>query len=359
MAVTETTTTTTGNTSKSTTVTKDRLGPAWIPNTGKDKNKNPWVKPPLPKAAKGVEYAWSDTEGWVSNKAQAQAYALPLAIISKDPSLTALFNEAWASMKKGTEWSKEQFDVALKSTTWYKTKSEAQRKYYTLENDPTQAVEFNKQIGNETARVSALAAKYGASVSDSELTELAKTSLRDGLNDNQIAELIPAYINYATQDVKEIAGSLFGQAGNVEDTIRDWAKKNGVTVSDTWVLGQVRESTKGGFDPSKAKDSITLMAKDQYSHWANRLDGLTSLDDLATGFKNTISSEMDLDFNNLGMDNQWVKQAMSAKDDKGQPIDQDALRKTLYKTDEWASVTKNSNKIMNAGQALLSRMGIM
>jgi hypothetical protein len=260
-------------------------------------------------------------------------------------------------MKKGTEWSKDEFLVALKATDWYKTRSEAQRKYFALSNDPSQVEEFNKQIGNERSRVSALAAQYGATMTDAQIDELTRTSLRDGLKDTDIAELIPAYINYATQDIKEVAGSLFGKAGNVEDTIRDWARRNGTTVSDSWVLGQVRDSTKGGFDPSKAKDEITNMAKQQYSHWADKITGLTTLDDLAAGFKNVVSEEMGIDFTTLGMDNKWVKEAMKAKDDKGQPIVEDSLRKTLYKTDEWSNVIKNKEKIIGAGRDILTRMG--
>jgi hypothetical protein len=353
---TTTVTTTKGNKSTSVTTSNEALGKAWV----KDK-KGKWVKPPAPKVA-GVDYAWDDNDGWVSKEAQAEsyrqdAYALPLAVISKDESLTALFNQAWASMKAGAEWSKDEFLVALKATSWYIGKSEAQRKYFALSNDPSQVEEFNKQVGNERSRVAALAAQYGASMTDAQIDELTTTSLRDGLKDTEIAELIPAYINYATQDIKEVAGSLFGKAGNVEDTIRDWAKRNGTTVSDTWVLDQVRNSTKGGFDPSKAKDEITRMAKDQYSHWSDRLDGLTTLDDLAAGFKNIISQEMDVDFTTLGMDNKWVKEAMSAKDDKGMPIVGDALRRTLYKSDEWADVKKNTNKIVATGRDILTRMG--
>jgi hypothetical protein len=351
MAESTTTTTTKGKTTVSKTVTNDRPGSAWVKNP-----KGKWVQPPKPAG----DFAWDDNDGWISAAAQADLYKVPLAIIQSDKELTNLFNEAWTAMKNGTEWTKEQFTVRLQSLDWYKTKSASQRNYYTLENDPAQAEEFNKQVGNEKTRVSTLAAKYGTTLSDMELTELSKSSLRDGLNDDQVAGLLSTYISYGTQTAQDVAGSLFGKAGDVEDTIRDWAKRNGIAVSDSWVLDHVRDAAKSGtFDPSKAKDSITSMAKQQYSHWADKLDGINSLDDLAAGFKNIVSSEMDVDYRTLGMDNKWVQQAMASKDDKGQPISSDSLRKTLYKTDEWASVTKNADKIMNAGQALLSRMGIM
>jgi len=347
---TTTTTITKGNKSTSTTVTESRPGAAWVQN-----NAGKWVQPPAPSG----DFSWDDNDGWVSSAAQADLYKVPLAIIQSDPELTNLFNEAWTSMKNGMEWTKEQFNVRLQSLNWYKSKSASQRAYYTLENDPAQATEFNAQIGREKARVSGLAESYGTTFSDIELTELAKNALRDGLNDTQVASLLTTYISYGNQSAQDVAGSLFGKAGTVEDTLRDWAKRNGVAVSDSWVLDSVRESAKfGSFDPSKAKDSITAMAKQQYSHWADKLDGINSLDDLAAGFKNIVSQEMDIDYRTLGMDNKWIQQAMQAKDDKGQPIVGDSLRKTLYKSDEWADVTKNANKIMGAGRDILTRMGM-
>jgi len=350
MATSKTTTVTKGNKTTSTTVTEDRPGAAWVKNT-----KGKWVQPPQPSG----DFAWDDNDGWVSAAAQADLYKVPLAIIQADPELTNLFNEAWTAMKNGTEWTKEQFNVRLQSLNWYKTKSASQRNYYTLENDPAQAEEFNKQIGNEKARVSALAAKYGTTLSDAELTELSKNALRDGLNDNELTSVLSTYIAYGSQSARDVAGSLFGKAGDAESSIRDWAKRNGVTVSDSWVLDSVRAAAKSGsFDPGKAKDDITAMAKQQYSHWADRLSDINSLDDLAAGFKNIISQEMDIDYRTLDMDNKWVQQSMAAKDDKGQPIVGDSLRKTLYKTDEWADVTKNANKIMGVGRDILTRMGM-
>jgi hypothetical protein len=70
------------------------------------------------------------------------------------------------------------------------------------------------------------------------------------------------------------------------------------------------------------------------------------------------ADEMDTDFKALDINNQFIKKAMQLKDDKGMPVNTDIARKELYKTDDWSNVTKNKNKIIGAGQALLSRMGI-
>jgi len=354
MAETTTTTTTSGNRTVSRTVTNDRLGAAWVKGTGNKKNQ--WVKPKKPSG----DVAWNDNTGWITKSAQAESYKYSLAMIESDAGLSSLFAEAWADMKAGREWNEPQFTVRLKNTDWYKLRNAAQRNFYVLENDPAERPQFDRQIAEKKAELATIAAGYGITLAPEELDKISRDSLRYGNNANQDSDTLSKYISYGNQTDQDISGSLFGRSGDLEDQIRNWAKDNGVTVSNSWVLDSVREAAQSGtFLAGKAKDSITAMAKQQYAHWADKLDGTNSLDFLATGMKNIVSDEMDIDFTTLGLDNKWVMSAMLAKDDKGMPIGGDAMRKSLYKTNEWADVKKNSNKIMDAGQSLLSRMGIM
>ena len=363
MADSTTVTTTSGNKTTSVTTTNDQPGKAWIKVKGK------WVQPKKPAGKQPIGgYAWDDDQGWIDQKtaaAKLQAgneYAYPLAIIQSDKELENLFNEAWAAQKKGQEWSKDKFKVRLEATKWYSDKEVSERNYYVLANDPAQKAEFDSQVEDKKDEIIAFARTNGITLSEQEINTLTTNALRFGQTAQQLSSTLVNYVNYQNSDVNEAAGSLFGRAGDAEDAIRDWAKRNGITVSDSFVLSQVKEagstaSTGAAWDISKAQDSINKQAKREYSHWADELDGITTLDDLAQGFKNTISEEMDIDFTSLDMSNQWVKNAMAAKDDKNMPINSEALRKTLYKTNEWSNVSKNKNKIMATGRDLLTKMG--
>lgn len=351
MAESVTTTTTKGTKTVSKTVVNERPGRAWVKVKGK------WTKPKAP----GRDFAWDDNTGWVAKSTAASMYAMPLSIIKSDKELETLFNEAWVDQKAGREWTKEKFQVRLQSTKWYTDKSESQRLYYTLKNDPAQAKEFQNQLDQKQNSIQLLANSNGITLSESEAKELADKALQLGYTDAQLTSVMADYINYnangTEQAISDMSGSLAGNAGKAEDEIRDWAKRNMTTVSDSWVLGQVREAAKSGWDVSKATDSINNMAKQEFSHWADKLDGITTLDDLAINFKNVISDEFGEQINSITFDNKFLKQAMQAKDDKGMPINTDALRRTLYKTDEWSNVKKNADKIMGAGRDILTRMG--
>lgn len=350
MATTTTTTVTKGNKTTSTTVTNERPGAAWI-----DDGKGNWVKPPQPAG----DFAWDDQRGWVSSAEQANIYAIPLSVIQADSELNQLFNEAWSSQKAGMEWSKEYFTTRLKSLNWYKTKSEAERKYYLLSKDPAQAAEFQSQINASIAKLSDAAGSLGVSLNETQLNEFAHTVMRLGLSDSEIRNSLANYIGYEGKSDLEIIGSLYGEAGNYEDQIRTWAKKNNVTVSNDWVLGQVKGIVSGNFTVDKAYDFITNTARLQSPGWADKLDASTSLLDVASGYRQIISDEMDQSFDSVDFSNNHLKSVINATDDKGRPVSNDSLKTTLRKSDEWASVTKNKEKVLNVANDLMSKFGLM
>jgi|688.fasta_scaffold24501_6 hypothetical protein len=349
ISIFQTTTTKVDGKTQKTKTERPAPGKAWV------KSGNFWVRPKAPAG----DFAWDDNAGW-QDRATATAeneYALPLALINSDPELKALFDEAWIDQKAGKEWTQEKFNVRLQGTNWYKTKSEPQRLYYTLKNDPAQAAEFARQINEKRSSILSLSRANGISLSDQDLDKLANTSLEFGYSEDELTSVMADYIDYKEQDPNALVGSLTGNAGLAEDGIRDWAKRNMITVSDSWIVGQVRNAAKSGWRIDGAKDSISNMAKQQFSHWADQLDGDTTLDDLAGGFKNLISDEFDEDIDSITFDNKFLKQAMMATDDKGKPINTETLRRDLYKTDEWSDVMKNKNKLISTGRDFLTRMG--
>jgi len=196
----------------------------------KGKTPTPTPAPVVTEAAKPL----------VDEASQALAFEISLAIIKSDPELTKLFDECWASQKAGQEWSKDYFAARLQATNWYKSKSVAQREYYALENDPAQAAEFARRIGSSKASVQDAAGLVGASLTDAQSEEIARTNMRSGWNAAELQNFLSTYISFSGQTDQEKMGSLFGEAGKAEDAIRSWATNNNVTVAEDWILGQVR-----------------------------------------------------------------------------------------------------------------------
>jgi hypothetical protein len=352
ISIFETTTSTTDG--KKTTVKSPRPKPgaAWTKGTGK--NKNFWVRPAAPDA----NSAWDDNKGWVTAASQATAWDIPLAVIKSDPKLEALFNEAWALQKSGQELTKEAFITKLQALDWYKEKSVAQRKYYTLSRDPAQAADFAAQIASNKATVQDVAGMLGATLTDAQAEQIARTNLQNGFNESELKNVIAGYINFVGQTDEEKIGSLFGLAGETEDDLRRWAKQNNVTVAEDWVLRQVRGVTTGDFTVDKAKDYITNIAKQNYSAWADKIDAFNSVEDLSAGFRQIIATELGESVDKIDLSNKFLDTAMRSTDEKGKPITDQAFVKTLRKTDDWANVSKNKDKIYGLASDILTKFGM-
>lgn len=348
ISIYETITTTTDGKKSTTKSPRPSPGKAW------KKEGKYWVKPAKP----SNNVAWDDNKGWITAAAQATAWDIPLAIINSDPKLKELFNEAWAAQKRGEEWTQETFITKLKALDWYKTKSEAQRKYYTLSKDPAQAAEFAAQIKANKATVQDVAGLLGATLTDEQAEMVAKTNLQNGFNEAELKNFLSGYITFTGQTDAEKIGSLYGTAGATEDTIRQWAKKNNVQVAEDWVLNQVRGVAAGDFTVDKAKDYVTNIAKQQYSAWSDKLDAFNSVEDLAAGYRQLVAKEFGEEFDNVGLDNEFVNSAMLATDDKGRPITNQSLLKTVRKSDAWVDVPKNKEKVYSLANDVLTRFGI-
>lgn len=295
----------------------------------------------------------------VSSEELSAMYGIPLAVINSNPELKSLFDQAWAAEKAGMAWSQELFTIKLRNTSWYQTKSEAQRKYYVLANDPAQKAEFEAQVAKSRASLADNAGLLGVTLTNAQLDELAKTSLQYALSPSELQDTLATYISYEGKTDEEIIGSLYGNAGNYEDQLRTWAKQNGVTVSNDWVLNQVKGIVAGDFDTNKSKDYITNIAKQQYSGWSDKLDSATSLLDLAAGFRQTLSDEFNKPYEQIDLTDKYLRSAMTSTDDNGNPISIDALKQTVRKTDEWADVSKNKDAVIGVANDILSRFGMM
>ena len=320
-------------------------------NKNNNKNKNKPAPTPAPVAA-------TVSKPLVDEASQALAFEISLATIKSDPELTKLFDECWASQKAGQAWSKDYFTARLQATNWYISKSETQREYYALENDPAQAAEFARRIGNSKAAIQDAAGLIGASLTDAQSEEIARTNMRSGWNASELQNFLSTYISFSGQTDEEKMGSLFGEAGQTEDAIRNWATNNNVRVTEDWILGQVRSVSAGDFDVSKSKDYITNIAKQEYSAWADKLDGNNSINDLAAGVRNLVADEFGESLDNVTIKNKYVDAAMRSVDDQGKPVGIQTTLKTIRKTDDWVDVPKNTEKVLQVGQDILSKFGI-
>lgn len=320
----------------------ERPGAAWVWNAsfnnGKGKKKGKWVKPKNPGNA-----VWDDNKGWTTKEDASTEWGFALSVINAKGAeqVKAVFNQAWADLKNGVEWSEAKFINAIQKTDWYMARSESQRVYFKIKNDPTQAAELEAKITGNMESLRESAELLGATLTDAELRKLADENLMNGWNESQIKSNLANYIKYST-DPNTGFQTLVGAAGNVEDSIRSFAKSMGIEVDDQFVLDKTRAAVQAGNDTQAAEDFIRARAKEKYAAYASELDTST-VEELSYNYRSSMSKLFEVGIDEVSLDDTLLKQAMAVGDGQGGKKNLFEFEQELRKDPRWAK-TKNAKE---------------
>jgi hypothetical protein len=336
----------------------EKPGAAWVWNAtfdnGKGKKKGKWVKPANPGNA-----AWDDNKGWITKESASSEWGYALSVINSPGAeqVQAVFNQAWADLQKGVQWSEQKFINAIQKTDWYMTRSESQRAYFTVKNDPTQAAELEAKILGNMESLRNSAQILGATLTDDELRKLADENLMNGWNQAQIQSNLANYIKYSTDPTTGFQ-TLIGTAGNAEDNIRLFAKKMGVEVDNQFVLDKARLAVQSNNNIQVAEDFIRARAKEKYAAYASELDRYT-VEELSYNFRTTMANLFEVGIDEVSMDDSLIKQAMSLGDGQGGKKNIYEFEKELRKDPRWAKTKNAKESSSNIVNDVLSTFGLI
>jgi hypothetical protein len=324
-----------------------------------DTQKKKWVKPE--QTVQGS--VWVPNQGWTTKETQASAWGYNLALIESDKGLSDVFNRAWQAELKNAPWSKETFIAEIQKQNWYKTRSSAQREYDVLVAKGPKSpewVEVQKRINSALAGVRVTAQQQGLDFSDAELKNIATDVVRSGYNDIELNGIFAKLIKNRKGGVKEFFDNISGETGVGADktSILDWAKKNGVSVSDSWVSGQVQEILAGNHDVQKSKDYITGLAKLAFPAHADKIDSKSSVMDLAQTYAQKISTMLETPFEQIDLSNKHLQNALATGED-GKAKNFTQVEQELRNTADW-SKTNNAKETTNSViNNILNKFGLM
>jgi len=349
-----------------------RPGKAWVWSN----NKKAWAKPAKP-SNKNFAYGWDDTKGWIKKTQEEFAtglsgltglegndanWAFALTAIKADAGLTDVFNRAWKAEQAGSAWTKETFYNEVKKKDWYKKHDSAWRAYDLKSKDPLQAGNLASDIKTRETLLKTYATIIGATITDADLTTLAKSTLQSGLSsDAELKSTLTSYIDFSKisigQGIANVTNGLIGSAGNTESQIRQWATDYGITVDSNFVKQYATNVINGG-DINDAHKAIIDLAKKTYQPWADNITDTQTTIAAGAHYKNSISNMLGVTPESINMQNGWMQKFMTAKDDKGNPLGIPEAEKAIRQSNEWATSTTGREQINTIGNQILAKMGI-
>lgn len=311
-------------------VAQMRGGGEYDPNTSP--NPGSEVEEPEPKTPEDMaaEFGWS------------------YAFLNSNPELKKVFNKAVAG-----SWTQDRFKAEVANTSWWKKNSETQRQSQMMEK--TDPATFIANVNATAALIRDKANQMGAFITDKQLQQVAKDSLRSGLNDQQLTQTLANYIKFNDKH------TLGGNAARVEEFARQTARKNGVQLSDQTIKNYAVRIAKGMDTMENFGKYIRGLAASMFPAFKQSLDGGSDMLDLAKPYIDMMSDMLELDPGRIDIFDPTVRKALTGKNMAGEQggLDLGSFEEMLKKDPRWVRTKNAQTSMLSAGAEVLKSFGLV
>jgi hypothetical protein len=249
--------------------------------------------------------------------------------------------------------SKERFMLELEQQPWWIKNSET---YITdLQQELENPTDYKQAIAGDVANLKASAARIGATGIDNALFEkLVKDQRRLGWNEQQTLERLVEFITPAE------GGDFRGIAGVTQNTLNQWARANGLTLSPTMVQDYVRRVASGSTTIDDVKDDLRrTYLKGAFPAWADRIEQGMDPADIAAPYKAKMAALLELDENVIDFNDSLLQKAMQGVGADGKPIVVPLydFEREIRNDPRWQKTDNAYQTYTNVGQDLLRMFG--
>ena len=275
-----------------------RPGIAWIWNGAIGK----WEKPAKPSGNK--TYTWDDEKGWIESTAPNSTSGLTSATgfvftktMLEDPKygseLKAIY-DLWAAGKET-----EALDAYFKSK-WYSTLGRTAADRYTMKlNQPTvYASELEAFKIVQKQRLS----RVGVKIDDAELDGYLAQAFDGAFSDGQLDAMIVKSASFGTK----FGGDTLTKIQN----FREYADSYGLSYDDKKYSQWGADLFSGKITDSEIELSIRTESASAYPAFADRIMKGTTLDALASAYKSSMASILEIDADSISYNDPTLRKAL-------------------------------------------------
>ena len=297
--------------------------------------------------AKGSDLATSSDQTKLSPAEMASNYGWSYAFLESNPELSKLFTQAVQG-----NWTTDKFQASLRDTKWFKTTSDTARQVQLQQK--TDPATYQASLDATQLQVKELAAQMGAAIPAGKLKGIAQNVLSAGLQEDGIRNVLGKYITFTK-------GTLTGEAGMHEYTMKQYAASQGINISDQAIKNQAQLVVRKLATTQDFEDQVKQQAVSAYPGYADQLNGGQTMDQIASPYMQTMAQELDLPTTSISLQDPTIKSALNGLNEKGQPTGKTLLDFTtqLRQDPRWAKTQGAQDQAMSVGKKVLGDMGMI
>lgn len=266
-----------------------------------------------------------------------------MAVLNSNPEIKGLFERAVS----GT-WDASRFQAEVMNTNWWKTTGEATRRAQQMQaEDPAT---WAQNVNTTSASIRMATADIGAILDEATSKKLASDALSFGWNDAQLKTALRQYVTYSD-------GQLHGVAQYNENQIWNYAAQMGIRVTQDQMVKWAADAATGLTSMNTVLGAIQNIAESQYPWLQERFNNGETYESIASPYKQTMATLLELSPSQITTQDETVKRAMSYKDKDGNTNLRSLweFEQDLRNDGRWAK-TQNAQ---DAGMAIVNGLGKM
>lgn len=268
-------------------------------------------------------------------------YGQTMKLITSDDtgSLMGLFADA---IKQGM--TATGFANALKKTDWFFKYDASNRAYQTAINNPAAAADLTTKRTNILEAVQAQAvADTGKRLDDANAKSIAEDLLKNHYDDWNTKVATNVRSSLSKMDVSQFGGNIL----NTHMSIRDYARKMGIAVSDKLATSYTSGILAGSMSMEGVQGELRNMALPYYGQFADRIKAGDTIYDITSPYRSMIASMLEIDPESVSFDITGAKMdpllLKAISGDGGKPMGLFDLRKNIKQDSRW-QYTRNAQE---------------
>ena len=281
-----------------------------------------------------------------SREELAEQYGFVESLLNSNKELKALFNRAVSG-----GWTPGKFQAELRDTKWWKTLNKSQREFLVTQyGDPATA---KQKLEQNKIKLQQLGGQMGVKLDDKGWKDLAYQYTYNGWTDQQLRYQLGRRLNLS-------GTQRFGEAGEIQDKLSEYAYNMGVPTSDSWMDAAAKAIVSGQGTQQDYESKLREIAKSTYSFWAKQIDGGQSVSDLASPYTQTMSQLLELPQGSVNLFDPTIKLALQNRDNNGKSIVKPLweFENEIRNDPRWKKTNNAQNSIMQVAHQVLSDFGV-
>ncbi len=292
--------------------------------------------------------AQGPTEKKLSPEELAGKYGWAYGFLKADKELSSIFSQAVDG-----DWSVDKFQAKLHETNFWKKNSQTAR--LAIQMKTTDPATWAAKMNANKALIGDLASKVGAAVPDSMLPKLAEDMEMNGMDESMLRDVLAGYIDFSKN------GTLKGEAGMHEYSMRQYADSMGVDMSDQSIKNYAQMMVKGMSTPQDFKNFINEQAMSAYPGFSEQIKAGQSMKNIANPYIQMMAQNLELSPNTISLKDPTIMAAMNGVGEDGKPsgMTLNDFEGLLRGDPRWKSTQQAMDKTMAVGNQVLKNMGLI